>query len=316
MIPSRAMSFGRLAASVCLVALAVLPATAETVNRIVALVDGDPITAHEVRQYGEERRARGASYDDLLEAVITEKILRKEIVARKIVAKPDDVDNYLRDVIARNKMTEEQFAKILKQQGGSLDDYKARIKSEMEKTQLVGQELRGDPPNVTEEDVRKYYDEHKHQWAQRSSVTVSDIFLAFRPDMTQRDVMRVVEQAKAVKQMADDGQSFAALAQRYSQGPGAENGGRLGTFKRGEMAGPLEQAAFAIPVGEVSPPLVSPQGVHLLRVDAAQNAGASVAYDEVKEQIRDMLTNQAMDERFRDWIAKNLRTKHHVEVLN
>jgi peptidyl-prolyl cis-trans isomerase SurA len=316
MIASRAMWFGRLAASVCLVALAVLPATAETVNRIVALVDGDPITAHEVRRYGEERRARGASYDDLLEAVITEKILQKEIAARKIVAKPDDVDNYLREVMARNKMTEEQFVKALKQQGGSLEDYKARVKSEMEKTQLVGQELRGESPEVSEDDVRKYYEEHKHQWAQRSAVTVRDIFFAFQPGMTQRDVLRVVEQAKAVKRMADDGQSFDALARRYSQGPGAEQGGLLGTFRRGEMAAPLEQAAFTLPPGEVSSPIVSPQGVHLLKVDSVQHAGAVVPYDEVKDEIRQVLTNQAMDERFRDWIAKNLRTKHHVEVLN
>jgi peptidyl-prolyl cis-trans isomerase SurA len=310
------MNFGRLAAGVCLLALAVLPATAETVNRIVALVDGDPITAHEVRRYGEERRVRGVAYDDLLEAVITEKILRKEIAARKIAAKPEDVDQYLREVMERNKMTEEQFAKVLKQQGGSLEDYKARVKSEMEKTQLVGQELRGEPPAVTDEEVRKYYDEHKQEWTQKTGVTVRDVFFAFRPEMTQKDVLRVVEQAKAVKQMADDGQSFAALARRYSEGPGAEDGGLLGSFRRGELAPTLEQAAFALQVGEVSPPIVSPQGVHLIKVDAVQTGGPPIAYDEVKDEIRQALSNQAMDQRFRDWIANNLRTKHHVEVLN
>jgi peptidyl-prolyl cis-trans isomerase SurA len=310
------MNFGRLAAGVCLLALAVLPATAETVNRIVALVDGDPITAHEVRRYGEERRVRGVAYDDLLEAVITEKNLRKEIAARKIAAKPEDVDQYLREVMERNKMTEEQFAKVLKQQGGSLEDYKARVKSEMEKTQLVGQELRGEPPAVTDEEVRKYYDEHKQEWTQKTGVTVRDVFFAFRPEMTQKDVLRVVEQAKAVKQMADDGQSFAALARRYSEGPGAEDGGLLGSFRRGELAPTLEQAAFALQVGEVSPPIVSPQGVHLIKVDAVQTGGPPIAYDEVKDEIRQALSNQAMYQRFRDWIANNLRTKHHVEVLN
>jgi hypothetical protein len=56
------MYFGRLAASVCLLlGVAALTANAEVVNRIVALVDGDPITAHEVQRYGEERRAHNVS---------------------------------------------------------------------------------------------------------------------------------------------------------------------------------------------------------------------------------------------------------------
>jgi peptidyl-prolyl cis-trans isomerase SurA len=316
MIPTRAMSFGRVAASFFLLSLTALPAASEVVNRIVALVDGDPITAHQVRRYGEERRARGVAYEALLEAVITDKILEKEIAARKIVAKPEDVNRYVQQVMERNKLTEEQFTKALKQQGTTLEDYQTRIKGEIEKTQLVGSELRGEAaPAVSDEDVRKYYEAHKNEFAQKSGVTVRDIFFPFHAEMTQRDVLRVVEQAKAVKQMADDGQSFDALARRYSQGPGADNGGLLGTFKRGEMTPQLEQAAFALNPGEVSPPIVGPNGVHLLKVDSIQASG-HVGFDEVKDDIRQGLQQQAMDHRFREWIAKNLRTRHDVQVLN
>ncbi len=315
MIATRGMSFGRLAAGLVVLSLVVSPAIAETVNRIMATVDGDPITAHEVRRYGAERRAHGASDDALLEAVITDKILEKEIVARKISAKPEDVDRYVTEVIARNKMTKEQFAAALKQQGVTLDEYRARIKGEIEKTQLVGQDLRGATPTVSDEDVQRYYESHKQEFAQRSGVVVRDIFFAFQAEMTQRDALRIVEQAKAVKQMADAGQPFEALARRYSQGPGAENGGLLGSFRRGEMAAPLEQVAFALRPGEVSMPIVSPNGVHLLKLDGILSDRA-VPLDEVKDDIRQVLTNQALDDRFRDWVVKSLRERHHVEVLN
>jgi peptidyl-prolyl cis-trans isomerase SurA len=316
MIPSRPMSFRRFAASMFLVSLVVPPAIAETVNRILATVDGDPITAHEVRRYGVERRAQGASDDALLEAVITDKILEKEIAARKISARPEDVDRYLDEVVARNRMTKEQFAAALKQQGITLDEYRTRIKGEIEKTQLVGQDLRGAaPPTVSDEDVQRYYEKHKHDFAQRSGVVVRDIFFAFQQQMTRQDAMRVVEQAKAVKRMADSGQSFEALARRYSQGPGAENGGLLGAFRRGEMAAPLEEVAFALRPGEVSMPVVSPNGVHLLKLDGILSDRA-VPLDDVKDDIRQALTNQALDDRFRDWVSKSLRDKHHVEVLN
>ena len=310
------MQFGRIVAALCLLGLAALPANAEVVNKIVALVDGDPITAHEVRRYGEERRAPNAPYDQLLDAVITEKLIEKEIASRKIVAKREDVDKYIQEVMTRNKMNEEQFNKALKQQGSSMDQYRTRIKNEMERSALVGQELHGEAPEITDADIEHYYDQHKEAFATKSAVTVSDIFFPFQQGMTQNDALRVVEQAKQVKAMADSGQSFAALARRYSQGPGAQNGGLIGTFKRGEMAPQLEQIAFGMPVGEVSTPIVGPTGLHLMKVDSAQMNGPRVGLDQVKDAIRQALHNQAMDERFRDWIAKNLKTRHHIEVLN
>jgi peptidyl-prolyl cis-trans isomerase SurA len=310
------MSLGRPAAIFVLALLAAPGARAEVVNRIVATVDGDPITAHEVRRYAEERRARNVPADALLEAVITERILSKEIAARKITARQEDIDRIVADTIARNKLTPDQFEKALKQQGLTLEQYRTRLKSEIERSQLVGQELRGDPPEISDEDVRRYYDQNKRQFSAKSAVTVRDIFFAFHAEMQQKDVLAVVERAKAVKQMADSGQPFEALARKYSEGPGADRGGLLGSFRRGEMAPALEQAAFALDPGEVSPPIVSPQGVHLLKVDSAEAGGAAVAFDEVKDEIRQALVNQAMDERFREWVAKNLRTRHQVEVLN
>jgi peptidyl-prolyl cis-trans isomerase SurA len=309
------MPRGRLAAVVALSIAAIGPATADVVNRIVATVDGDPITAHEVRRYAEERKAHGVSESDLLEAVITDKILEKEITARKIAAKKEDVDRYVNEVATKNNLTPAQFEAALKQQGMTLEQYRARVKSEIEKTQLVGQEMPRDPVEVPEEDVRRYYDAHKMDWATRTSVTVRDLFLPFRPEMTQRDVLQLVEQAKAIKRMADAGQPFDQLVRKYSQGPGAESGGLLGTFKRGEMAPPLERVAFALPVGQVSEPLVSPQGVHLLKVDAVQAEG-TVPYEQVHDEIRQGLAGKAMDDRFRKWISTNLREKHHVEVLD
>ncbi len=309
------MSFGRFAASCALAVLVAGPAAAEMVNRIVATVDGDPITFHEVRRYGEERRAHGVGWEALLDAVVTDKILEKEIAARKIAVKKEDVDRYVADVMSRNNMTDEQFATALKQQGMTVEQYRGRVKSEMEKTQLLGQEVRTDKPTISDDEVKEYYETHKNEWAQRSAVTVRDIFFPFTAGMTRQDAMRVLEQAKQVKAMADAGQSFDALARRYSQGPGADRGGLLGTFRKGEMTPILEQAAFSLAPGEVSPPIPGPNGVHLIKVDGFESTG-HVELEQVKDEIRQMLANQAIDDRFKEWISKNLRERHHVEVLN
>ena len=285
-------------------------------NRIVATVDGDPITAHEVRRYATDRRAQGYSESDLLEAVITDKILEKEIVARKISVKQDAIDRYVAEVVARNKMTEDEFKAVLKKQGMTFEDYRARIKGEIERTQLLGQEMRNiETVTVSDAEVQRYYDTHKNEFGTRTAVTVRDIFFPFQQQMTRPDVMRLMEQAKAIKHMADSGESFEALARRYSQGPGAEQGGLLGTFRKGEMAPQLDQAAFMLDVGDVSPPIVTPTDIHVIKIDNAQ-IGGHVDFDQVKGPIKQALQAQAENARVREWIAKNLRDRHHVEVLN
>jgi peptidyl-prolyl cis-trans isomerase SurA len=203
----------------------------------------------------------------------------------------------------------------LKQQNMTMDQYRERVKDELEKTMLLQQEMRGTTITVSDEEVAKYYEEHKEDFATRSGVVVRDIFFAFKPKMTQQDALRVVGQAKAVKQMADAGQPFEALARKYSEGPGADQGGLLGSFKKGEMSPMLERVAFSLRSGEVSEPVVTPSGVHLLKVEGIRGDGM-VSFDQVKEGIRQMLYNEAVDTRFREWISKNLRDRHHVEVLN
>jgi peptidyl-prolyl cis-trans isomerase SurA len=319
-IPTRAMSLGRMAAFLAILCIAARPTGArptgpDVVDRIVAIVDGDPITAHEVRRYGEDRRTQGATEEDLLEAVITDHILAKEIAARKITAKTEDINKYVEEIVTKNNMNDDQFKEALKAQGMTLDQYRARVKDELEKTTLLQQELRGVSVSVTPEEIQSYYDAHKRDFAQRSAVTVYDIFLAFKQGMTRADALRVIEQAKSVKAMVDGGARFEDLARKYSEGPGADRGGLLGTFKKGEMAPPLERIAFALRDGQVSEPVVSPGGVHLIRVEGVEGE-VHVPLEQVQDEIRQVLYNQAIDQRFKQWIGKNLREHHHVEILN
>jgi peptidyl-prolyl cis-trans isomerase SurA len=317
-IRTPAMSSGRRAACALLCAsLLARSAWGEVLNRIVATVDGEPITAREVERYGEERRATGVSSHDVLEALITDKLLAKEIDARKITAKPDDIDRYVAEIKERGHMDDATFAAALKQQGMTVEQYRARVKEEIEKTELVNQEIRS-RVNVSKGEVERYFKEHPDEFTNHAGgITVRDIFFAVRPGMSEKDIDGLVAKATEVKRLVAGGTRFEELARKYSEGPGADQGGLLGTFKKGEMAPSLERVAFALRPGEVSDPVVTPGGVHLLQVDSvAGGDGGAASLDDVKEQIHESLYNQALEQRFRDWISKDLRERHHVEVLN
>lgn len=302
------------AAAALVLALVAGPGRAEVVNRIVATIDGEPITAHELQRYAEERASSGLSQAQMLDSLVTDRLLEREVQAQGIVVRPEDIDAYMNAIRARNRMDDAAFAKALAAQGMTLETYRSRVKAELEKTQLVNREIRA-RVTVSPEEVERYYKQHEDDYTLGDSVTVRDIFFAVEPGADPAEVQLVRAKAEEVRAMAADGKRFEDLAAQYSQGPGADKGGLLGTFRRGAMAKPLEDAAFKLKPKEVSPVIPGPRGFHILQVVEVMGAGKR-PLDEVKDDIRERLYGQQLESRFSDWLSRELRERHHVEVLN
>lgn len=305
-----------LRSAVGLLAIGVVVSTAaraEIANRIVATIDGEPVTAHELRRYGREHGLDTAPDSDVLDALITDKLLEKEIKAQGISARDEEIDRYIQEIRTRNGMDEARFKAALETQGMSFETYRGRVKAEIEKAQLVHREVR-QRVNVSPEDIRRYYEAHQDEYAIEERVRVRDIL--FRVDGGESaELQRTVAKAAEVRRLAMDGRDFAALAKQFSEGPGADKGGELGVFGRGEMERTLEEAAFALRAGQVSEPVQTDAGVHLLRVDERIAAGHR-RLEEVKDDIRERLYNEQLEQRFQNWMSRDLRERHHVEVLD
>jgi peptidyl-prolyl cis-trans isomerase SurA len=314
MIRGRAMHRAACAAAVLLPALLVSAVRAEVTNRIVATIDGEPVTAHELRRYAKERGITGEPEARVLDALITDKLLEKEIKVQGITARDDEIDRYIQEIQTRNGMDEAHFTHALAEQGMTRESYREKVKSEIEKAQLVNREIR-QRVNVSPEEIRRYYDAHLDDYAIAERVKVRDIFFALAPDEDEAGETRLRAKVIEVRELAVGGRDFGALARQFSEGPGADKGGELGTFARGEMDHELEQAVFALEPGKVSEPVRTASGFHLLRVDQRIAAGHK-PLEEVKDEIREALYNQALEQRFQDWLSRDLRERHHVEVLN
>jgi len=314
MIGRRAMRRGLGVAAVLLPVLIAAASAAEIANRIVATIDGEPITAFELRGYAKERGATASSDAAVLDALITDKLLEKEIKTQGINARDDEIDRYIAEIQQRNGLDDERFAKALAAQGMTRDAYRQKVKSEIEKAQLVNREIR-QRVNVSPEEIARYYDKHADDYATDERLKVRDIFFALEPGADEASIARTRAKALEVRELAVDGRDFAGLAQQFSEGPGAAKGGELGTFARGEMARELEDAVSALAPGTVSQPILAGGGFHLLRVDERMSAGHR-PLEEVKDDIRERLYNEALEERFQNWLSRDLRERHHVEVLD
>ena len=127
-------------------------------------------------------------------------------------------------------------------------------------------------------DLKAHYDENLENFRHPDQVRVSYVFVA--NTATGADSAAVEKEANALYEELAAGADFARLARAMSQDEAsAANGGDLGTFGRGRMVKPFEDAAFALEPGEVSKPVQTPFGWHLIKVDEKSE-------EEGKEQLK------------------------------
>ena len=130
------------------------------------------------------------------------------------------------------------------------------------------------------------------------------------PEREKELTRRVLE----IRSRAIAGGDFAKLAQEYSEGAGAAEGGDIGWINRGSLMKEIEQIAFnKVSVGEISQPLRTSLGVHLIKLEGRE-AGRLLPLAEVQAKIKEELYAKALDERFQKWLKGDLRKRHRVDV--
>lgn len=313
--------------NVCLLSVAIWVwtlsvAQAEVINRIVATVDDEPITLHELRSFGKtagqqalfmpQGGAGGMSDKDILEVLIMNKLIGKEVEAQGITAKDEDVDSYIQRIQSQSNLSDEQFKAALAAQGMTFDSYRQQVANEIERAILVNKEI-GSRVNVTPEDVERYYKENSKEYTQAEQVRVRHIFLPLVARGSLDDDKKVMEQAEDIRKRALAGEDFGRLADEYSQGPGAGQGGDLGYFKKGQMAKEIEDVAFSLKPGEVSQPFRAGVGVHLIKVEEHMQPGQQELSKEAAEEIKRQLYNEALKQRYERWFQEDLRFRHNIE---
>lgn len=144
--------------------------------------------------------------------------------------------------------------------------------------------------------ARAYYDAHKSEYEQ---VKASHILIRFqgskaplRPNQKDLTDAEALAKAQEIRKKLVDGADFAATAKAESDDTGSgANGGSLGTFGHGQMVGPFEQAAFTLQIGQISEPIKTPFGYHIIKVEAR----TSKTFEEAKADVGKQMSKDALD---------------------
>jgi peptidyl-prolyl cis-trans isomerase SurA len=307
-----------------LFALALAAATAsatgaETLNRIVATIDGDPITLIELERYAEVAKKRPGGdqvandQKALLDELVLEKIIAKQVEALGLKATDQQIDNYIESIRSRNNLSQDQLKEALQQQGMSWDQYRTQVRADIERANLINREIRN-KVSISPEEIERYYKAHLDEYGATSKVTARLISFLVPADASDADKAAIRAKAEQVQKEAADGGNFAKLAKENSQGPAAEEGGDIGEVDPAEMTPEFAKAAKSLAPGQVSPLIVNAQGFHILKIDKSSGE-THRPLSEVSEEIKDKLYKEAMESRYDRWLNQDLRSRYHVETF-
>lgn len=232
-----------------------------------------------------------------LDAMISNEVVNQEADKADVKVTQEELDAEMA-VYEESYGGAEALEQALASSGMSIDDLKEEMETYLKVEKIVGPDI-----EITDEQISAFFEENKDSFEQPSQVEASHILVA-----TQ-------EEADDVKAKLDDGGDFAELAAEYSTDTAnAESGGVLEAFGAGEMAPEFEEAAFSMEVDEISKPVKTDYGFHLIQVTGKTEA-VEASLENSKEQIEETLFDEALNTKYAEWLAEKTGTYDIVNKL-
>ena len=298
---------------------------AEIIERIVAVVNEDIITLSELKAislpylarmkekfsvtYGEEEIKE--TERQIVNQLVDEKLVNQEADRLKIEITEKEVTLAIREVRDRAQLTEEQFEQALAEDGMTMESYQEQLRAEMKKMRLIDQEIKA-KVHITKKEIDEYYKMHKDEYNAPPEVRLQQILLIIPPESPPGEVEKIRERAEQIHAAIKQGEDFNAMVKSYSQDSTAATGGDMGVFRQGELFAALDEAAFSLMVGEVSPVIQTPKGFHIIRVLDKKDR-QKMTEEEQRDEIDALLYNQKVESAFKQWI-KELKKKSYVVI--
>lgn len=260
---------------------------------IVATVNGQNITKQQLQDlFNSALQASGAKiqdldaqqqlggYSQLLQDLIMDKLVSEAASGEKVT--DADVDAELAKIKGQFP-DEKAFQEQITQSGMTPEKLKENIRTGLQQSRWMKSQVKTE--EVTEAQAKAFYESNTKEFEQPETVKASHILFMVDADASADVLKQKEEAAQKAAERAAAGEDFTKLAKELSEEPGAsESGGDLGFFSKDRMVPEFAEVAFSQKVGDISKPVKTQFGWHIIKVTDKKAAG-TVPFDQVKDQI-------------------------------
>ena len=262
--------------------------------------------------------ARGQNIPPEQMVMMEQQVLERLIQVQLLMAKATDTDktkgtetsNKRFENVKTRAGTEEALNRQLKSVGMSQEDLHGKMLEEATAEAVLERELK---VNITDEDVKKFYDENPAKFEQPEMVRVSHILLATKDQTTGTEL----SDAQKTGQEEFDfeyGEDFAKLAKEFSEDSSSKDKGGEYTFPRGQMVAEFEAASFSLKTNQVSDIITTQFGYHIIKLSEKLPA-KKMEMAKVSQDIKDYLKGQAVQKQLPEYMEK-AKKDADVQILD
>ena len=242
--------------------------------------------------------------------LVVMEVLRQEAPAYKINVTERDVQVQVDQIKQMFQGDQQKFDAALEKQNMTLEVLTQSIRDSLLLDQMKAAVTKGS--TVSEEEAKAYYEAHKADFVQQESRETRHILIApVQPATggtatsipTQADWDAAKGEAEKVRSQIQNGADFATEAAQYSDDAATkDSGGELGEVIRAQMVPAFEEAVFSLKKGELSLPVKTQYGYHLIEVTDI-TPEKQLAYDEVGEKIKSTLLSEKQSKTWQAWLT-------------
>jgi len=294
----------------------------DIVEEIVAIVNDDVITLSEYKQQHDataqllRSQFQGEEYEqqygrfkaEMLNMMITDILLMQQAKERNLNV-AEDVRRFIENLKKENNIgSDDDLKRALLEQGMTYEQYVKQLEGNFLKQAVIYYEV--DRTIVLDDsEVVQYYKAHPLEFTDPVEYKLRAVY--FSPQGKSQDQVESLK--KEISEKIKSGQAFDAVASQYSEGPGKDSGGDLGTFKKGELDKTLDEAVEKLKAGETSDWVETKNGFYLLRLEEKKESFLK-PFDDIRKDVEEKLYTEKKQKKVQDYL-KDLRERSYIKIL-
>lgn len=282
----------------------------EVIDRIVAVVNDDLITLSDLNRYISSIPPGTAEIDRdrVLNDLVEQMILEQEAAKLGITVSDPEIDMSIENIRTKAGMSHELMEEMLKKENLTKEQFRKQWRLQIISGKLVNSIVKGRVA-VTDDEIENLYKEYYGNIENSDEVQIAHILIS----VNEQQPERALEKASRIAELAKSGNDFSKLVAEYSDDTfSKEKEGVLGYFKKGELVSELEAVVAITEVGEVSGPVQTASGFHIIKV-LNRNTLDSNSVDTYREQLRQEIYKKKVAEELQKYIA-TMRENAYIEI--